>query len=160
MLNSEFYVVVKLISGEQLMATLVAEDDNYIELESPMCIRMIPILAEHKEHVTAHPFCQFSDDNNFILDKKNVLFIKKLHHMFVPHYKRIVAEHEQTVLVTPQRDGSVKRAEDLDWGDSETVEDVRKKISMLQSILGQEPEEEEIDTDKYRNFVEGNDTIN
>lgn len=158
MLNSDFYVVIKLVSGEQLMATLISEDESYIEIESPMCIRMIPIFAEHKEHVTAHPFCQFSDDNNFILDKKNVLFIKKLHHMFIPHYKRIVAEHEQTVLVTPQPDGSVKRAEDLDWEDSETIEDVRRKIDMLQSILRKEPEKEE--EERFRNFVEGNDTIN
>ena len=158
MLNSELYVIVKLVSGEQLMATLVAEDEVYIEIQSPMCIRTIPVLAEHKEHITAHPLCQFSDDTHFVLDKKNVLFIKKMHQMFVPHYKRIVAEHEETVLVTPQKDGSVKRAEDLDWDDLETVEDVRKKIDMLQSILGQEPEKEE--EERFRNFVEGNDTIN
>jgi len=154
MLNSELYVIVKLVSGEQLMATLIAEDDNYIKLESPMTIRMIPILTEQREHVTAHPFCQFSDDNNIILSKKNVLFVKKLHHMFIPHYKRIVAEHQQTVLVIPQKDGSVKK------NDSNITEDVKKKISMLQSILGQESEEEETNTDNYRNFVEGNDTIN
>ena len=139
MLDHDFYVIVKLVSGEQMMAVLLDEDEDFVVLDNPMCIRMIPVLAENKEHLTAYPFCHFSEDTSFILDKKNLIFVKKMHHMFVEHYQRIVNEYDETTLVTRDSNNSLRRAEDLDWGDDsyeseETLED--------------------------RVFVEGNDTIN
>lgn len=130
--DNELFVVLKLVSGEQVMAVLRSEDEMFIEIESPMCIRTIPVIETHKEHITAHPLCQFSDDVNYVLDKKDVMFVKKMHHIFIPHYLRIVEEHEKLTVVNEEK--SAPRAEDLYW-----------------------EEEEEID---LRNFVEGNDTIN
>ena len=130
--SNELFVVLKLVSGEQVMAVLRSEDEMFVELEAPMCIRTIPVVATNKEHITAHPLCQFTDDVNYILDKKDVMFIKKMHHVFIPHYLRIVEEHEKLGLI----DGSERpTAEDLYWED--------------------ETEEEDLTT-----FVEGNDTIN
>jgi hypothetical protein len=147
--GTEFYVVVKLTSGEQMLAVLKNEDDDYVEIESPMVIRTIPNLSEGREHVTAHPFCQFSDENNFTLHKANILFVKKLHHAFIPHYLRIVSESERTSLVTQEDD----------WeGEVMSVEEARRRIEMLRSIAGLD-EEEETPSPKSV-FVEGNDTIN
>ena len=137
-MSNELYVIVKFVSGEQVMSILESEDETYIELKSPMVIRSIPVFEERKEHITAHPFCQFSDDTFFVIDKKNVMFIKKLHDLFVPHYKRIVEEHEDMQPIKQNKDGSVSKAEDLKW-DDETDE-----------------EEQEL----LRVFIEGNDTIN
>jgi hypothetical protein len=138
--DHDFYVVVKLISGEQMMAVLIDEDDDFIIVDHPMCIRMIPVLAENKEHLTAYPLCHFAEDTSFVLDKKNCIYVKKMHHVFVKHYQRIVNEYDETTLVTRHADGSVKSAEDLNWEDEElyTVED----------------------SEDERIFVEGNDTIN
>lgn len=130
--GNELFVIVKLVSGEQVMAVLRSEDESFIEIESPMCIRTIPILETQKEHITAHPLCQFSDDVKYVLDKKDVMFVKKMHHIFIPHYLRIVEEHEKLTEVNEEK--RAPRAEDLYW-----------------------EEEQEID---LRNFVEGNDTIN
>jgi hypothetical protein len=67
-----------------------------------------------------------------VLDKKDVMFIKKMHHIFIPHYLRIVEEHEKLGLMdTKER----RTAEDLYW------------------------EEEQIE-ENLTTFVEGNDTIN
>ena len=129
--GNELFVILKLVSGEQVMAVLRSEDEDYIEIESPMCIRSIPVLEQNKEHITAHPLCQFSDDTNYVLNKKDVMFVKKMHHIFIPHYLRIVKDHEELVDDNEQKS---PRAEDLYW-----------------------EEEQEID---LRNFVEGNDTIN
>jgi hypothetical protein len=128
--GNELFVILKLVSGEQVMAVLRSEDEMFIEIESPMCIRTIPILHAQKEHITAHPLCQFSSDVNYTLDKKDVMFIKKMHHIFIPHYMRIVKEHEQIVVAKEEKSPS---ADDLSWED----------------------EEEDL-----RNFVEGNETIN
>jgi hypothetical protein len=112
--GDELFVVLKLVSGEQVMAVLRSEDDDYIEIESPMCIRAIPILEQNREHITAHPLCQFSDDVHYVLDKKDVMFVKKMHHIFIPHYLRIVKEHEELVDDNEQKS---PRAEDLAWED-------------------------------------------
>ena len=161
MLNdNDLYVILKLVSGEQVMAVIRAEDDDYIVVDHPMCIRMIPVLEQNKEHVTAYPLCQFTDDTEFVINKRNIMFVKRMHHVFIPHYQRIVAEAEDVSLITKNKDGSVKRAEDLDWGDEEeylTPEEAEKRIEMLSALIGEEVEEEE---DKFRVFVQGNDTIN
>lgn len=152
MLNgNELFVILKLVSGEQVMAVLRSEDEMFVEIESPMCIRTIPVLETQKEHITAHPLCQFTDDVNYILDKKDVMFIKKMHHVFIPHYLRIVKEHEKLSEINQERS---PRAEDLTWGD-EHDEEFKAKIKSLRSLLDKEEEE-----DLLRNFVEGNETIN
>jgi hypothetical protein len=84
--------------------------------------------------------------------------------MLIPHFTRLVEENENKVLVSRQSDGSVKRAEDLDWSEEEmeeeaeslTTEELQKRIAMLESIFGKEEPTEEEDT---KNFVEGNNTL-
>jgi hypothetical protein len=115
--GDELFVILKLVSGEQVMAVLRSEDEMFIEVESPMCIRTIPVLATNKEHITAHPLCQFTDEVSYVLDKKDVMFIKKMHHIFIPHYLRIVEEHEQMTMLEDKS----PRAEDLSW-EEETVD--------------------------------------
>lgn len=148
--GSELYVILKLSSGEQVMAILKEEDEDRILLETPMCIRTIPVFETSREHVTASPLCQFSDDKIFVIHKKDIMFCKKLHHVFIPHYQKIVAEHEKQSFVTKDK------TEHLNDNETMTVEDAVKQIDMLQSLLQQDETEEE----NIRNFVQGNDTIN
>lgn len=157
---NQYFVIVKLVSGEQVMATLTDEDETYVELHQPMVIRMVPFINNGKahEHVTAAPLCQFSDDSYFRIPRSSIMFVKKLHEVLVPHYTRIVDDHESTVLVKHDNKGNVKRAEDLTWGDEEedieslTTEEIQKRIDMLEALVSKE--EEELTT-----FVEGNDTV-
>lgn len=152
MLNgNELFVVLKLVSGEQVMAVLHSEDEMFIEIESPMCIKTIPVIETNKEHITAHPLCQFTDDVNYILDKKDIMFIKKMHHVFIPHYLKIVEEHQKLSMMN---DYTENRAEDLIWEEeSQHSQQIKKKIEAIRDLL-------EIEEDRFRNFVDGNDTIN
>ena len=150
--DNEFYIVMKLTSGEQVMAVLREEDDEHVLLESPMCIRTIPILEASREHVTAHPLCQFSDDRTFVIAKRDIMFVKKLHHLFIPHYQRIVAEHEKLSFITKDQ------KEELLWEDEVDQEEAKRRISMLED-LAKTPKDEEEER-RYRVFIEGNDTIN
>jgi hypothetical protein len=150
--ENEFYIVMKLTSGEQVMAVLREEDDDHVLLESPMCIRTIPILEASREHVTAHPLCQFSDDRTFVIAKRDIMFVKKLHHLFIPHYQRIVAEHEKLSFITKDQ------KEELLWEDEVDQEEAKRRISMLEDLAKTPKDEEE--EKRYRVFIEGNDTIN
>jgi len=149
--GNELYVVVKLVSGEQIMAVLKAEDENYIQIESPMTIRMITIPEENKEHITAHPYCHFSEESEFVLPKNQVMFVKKLHHMYIPHYIRLVSDHEKTQSQEDTEELSFDDEEDF-VNRKDTIEEITKKIELLKSLLE--------DKQTYRYFVEGNDTIN
>ena len=139
--GKEVFVVVKFISGEQVLSALQQEDDTYIELLHPMVVKTIPNIATGKEHVTAAPFCQFSRDDSYLIDKKNVMFIKSMHSTFVPHYMRIVEEHNDVSLQEPD-------------------EETKRKIEQLVEIFGDalDDETEPSEGDGEGIYVEGNDT--
>jgi tRNA U34 5-carboxymethylaminomethyl modifying GTPase MnmE/TrmE len=168
--GDEHFVIVKLVTGEQVMAILEYESDNAVELVYPMLIRLFPTFVDGKahEHVTATPYSQFAENAHISIEKRNIIFLKNLHHMLIPHFERLVAENEKTVLVNKNLDGEVKRAEDLTWEEEEylnqvreeaqsmSTEELQKRISMLESIFGKSEQEEVIEE---KNFVEGNDTL-
>ena len=150
LVSNESFIVIKLNTGEQIMGILEQEDATHIQILDPMLIRTIPILSEGKEHVTAHPYCQFTSDNVFDIDKKNIIFMKPLLKNMIPHYLRIVKQHEISPALQTE-----KRAEDLGWEEEKiTREEALRRIEMLGGILGVEEEQE---IENY--FVEGNDTI-
>ena len=151
--DNEFYIVMKLTSGEQVMAVLKEEDDEHVLLESPMCIRTIPILEASREHVTAHPLCQFSDDRTFVIAKRDIMFVKKLHHLFIPHYQRIVEEHERLSFISKD-----SKKEELLWEDDIDLEEAKRRILMLEELAKTPKDERE--EERFRVFVEGNDTVN
>lgn len=148
--GTELYVILKLSSGEQMMAVLREEDEDCVLIETPMCIRTIAIAEINREHITASPLCSFSDDKVFVIPKKDILFCKKLHHVFIPHYRKIVAEHEKLSFVSKQ--GTQENSEELAWEEPLSKEEIKKRIDMLQDIANNESLD-------VRTFVEGNETI-
>ena len=138
--GDEFLVIVRLTTGEQIMSALLNEDENYIQLLHPMVIRTVPNFESGREMVTVAPLCAFADDDTYILDKKNVLFIKRLGEKFVSHYLGVVKE--QSVKFTPREDLS----------HLEEFEDPLEAIDQLRGIADETEEE------KNRIYLEGNDT--
>lgn len=149
--GNEFYVVIKLTSGEQIMSALEQEDDNYIQLLHPMLVRTIPNFETGKEHITAAPFCAFTDEESFVLDKKNILFIKPLKETFVPHYLNVVRESEAIRFTPKGRDPR----EVLNQDEFQHLKDVANVLSAIEQLR---PIADETEEEKHRVFVEGNDT--
>lgn len=149
------YVIIKLQSGEQVMAALEEDGTDYIDVSFPMIINATPIQDGNRihEHITAKPLCQFSADKFFRLPKSSILFYKELHEMLIPHYTKIVNSYEDTVLV------KAKPQKELNWDEPEkmSVDEIRKRIDMLSDIFGG-GESEEQEEDK-RVYIEGNETL-
>lgn len=151
------YVFIKLTTGEQLMATLETEDGSHVAISNPMLLRLIPYSDNGKiqEHVTATPFCQFSEGDDFILPKTSIMFIKQLSSKILDHYKLVVKQYETAVL-RPSNQKS-----NLSWDEEEedlTVDSINERIDRLESIFaGELSEEAEDESEKV--FVEGNDTL-
>lgn len=89
---SEYYVVVKLVSGEQIMATLVNEDEYTIEIKNALSIKIRTISEETRqfESISVAPFCQFTDDPNFVLDKSIIIYVKELSESLAGKYEDLI----------------------------------------------------------------------
>lgn len=159
LIGNEHFVIIKLVSGEQVMAVLENETDENIQISSPLLLRLFPVIGAEsgQEHVTATPYCKFAEDSNITLNKRNILFVKNLHSMLIPHYIRLASEAEESVAIKKKDDGGVRK---LEWEDEElrnevsglSNEEIQKRIQMLEAIAKKEEEE-------VRTFIEGNDTI-
>ena len=97
-MSDKFFVVVKLVSGETLMASLEAEDKTHVKVDYPIVIRTTIHPELEKESVSAAPFCAFTDATSFILDKSHIVFMKKLHPTFHEHYNRFVKIYEEVTF--------------------------------------------------------------
>lgn len=144
------FVVLKLTTGEQLMATLRAEDDKYIDIANPMQVRIFPTVQEgHRaEQVTVIPFCNFTTERDFTIPKTCVMFVKPLATNLIPSYLNIVRQYSNSTVRTEQEE-----SEEL------TTEEINRRLDMLESLLNREEEDTEMEEEETTTFVEGNDTF-
>ena len=142
---NDTYVVLKLVTGEQIMAVKRAESNSSITIEYPMLIKAYPFMnnGEMGEHVTASPYCKFAEDKVFEFKKTDIVFEKKVHKYAIPFYVRLVNEYETTI-------------EDKD--DTESIEDLSDRVDKLLSHLKSIAEGQEEDPEEKVN-VQGNDTL-
>lgn len=138
--GNEVFVIVRLTTGEQIMCALQSEDEQFVELLHPMLIRTLPNFQTGKEMITVAPFCAFAEDESYIIDKKNILFIKNLSEKLIPHYLNTVQEND--THFSPREDLSHLKE----------FEDPLEAIDQLRGIADETEEE------KNRIYVEGNDT--
>lgn len=162
---TEKFVLVKFVSGEQVMAMLDYENDVEVKIKFPMLVRVIPginpLTKKQTENITAAPWCQFVEERVFEIEKRNVLFMNKLHPLVIEQYMQMVHAFETEVDVKKDEKG------ELVWDDEEdddimTIDDVKKTISALTSILQDEQDKklEEAEKEYQVTFVKGNDTLN
>ena len=148
------YVIIKLVSGEQLMGVCTEETDNDITVMFPMALRQYPVQRDDGtigEQVTGGPFCAFSSDRTFTIPKASVMINKPLHELLVPFYVRMVNQYEKMVDVPLSMFNDEEEEQEV-----LTVKDVEKAVDRLAAIMYGEKKEEK-DSDGH--FVEGNNTI-
>lgn len=151
------YVVVKLISGETVMAMFEGEDDKFVKIEYPIQIKTVVIPELNRESISASPLCQFSDATSFILEKNHIVYIKKLHKQFVSHYKNFIKSYEEALIPTTRSSIQETLSEYFDDAEDLTIEEINRRIEMLEAIAsgGHADEDEEL----MLNVMEGNDTL-
>ena len=151
------YVVVKLVSGETVMATFDGEDDKFVKIDYPIQIKTVVIPELQRESISASPLCQFSDSTSFVLEKNHIVYIKKLHPQFVKHYNNFIKSYEEALIPTTRSEIQDKLSEYFDDAEDLTIEEINRRIEMLEAIAsGGHPDEED---DLMLNVMEGNDTL-
>ncbi len=163
MMQDKDYIVLKLVTGETVMATFEGEDDKFVKVEYPIQIRTMVVPGLNRESVHAVPYCQFSDSVSFVLEKSHIVYIKRLHRQFIPHYKNFLKSYDEALIpATRQSSKEIKDQLEELFGDEEdtlTIEEVNRRLDMLEAIANGSSTEEDEESLLEANFVEGNDTV-
>jgi hypothetical protein len=128
------YIVFKLATGEQLIAVKRDETITEVTIEYPMLVKSYAFENGDdglSEHVTATPFCKFSEDKVFTFRKTDIIFLKTMHRYAIPFYVNLVKQYEATI---PSDDNG-----------EETIEELSDRVDRLMEhlkSLADNPEEE------------------
>jgi hypothetical protein len=153
------YVVLKLISGETIMAIFQGEDDKYLKIEYPVQIKTMILPGLNRESIHAAPYCQFSESNTLVLEKSHVIYIKKLHNQFIHHYKSFMRSYDDALIPATRDEAKRRELEEL-FDDEEgelTLEEVNRRLDMLEAIANAPSSDS--DEEDPLNFIDGNDTL-
>jgi len=100
--SSEDFVIVRLSTGESILAIRLTEDEKEITIEYPFALKNYPRITKQGgiiEQVTAGPYCSFAENRVFTFPKKDVFFVKKLHSFAVPFFMSLYNQHERLVAM-------------------------------------------------------------
>lgn len=151
------YVVVKLVSGETVMAMFEGEDDKFIKIDYPIQIKTTIIPELQRESISASPLCPFSASTSYVLEKNHIVYIKAMHETYISHYKSFLKSYEEAMIPTTRSEIQQTLSEYFDDAEHLTVDEINRRIEMLEAIAGGEVDEEDLDV--MLSVMEGNDTI-
>ena len=128
------YVVIKLISSEEIVCTQIDETDFDVVTLFPMLVKTVPKLAEGRilESITLAPYTYFAADDQFTFSKSHIMFIKDLSERHVGNYKLAIDDFvANTVLGESPND----------------VEDLKDALNRIAEVFGDQIELENSDAE-------------
>jgi len=123
--NSE-YVVLKLSTGEQVMALKIAETEEVTTVLYPMLINMLMQKASEDtvtSRFTAMPLCQFSDHAEYELKNKFIVYELPLSNDMITHFRKLVVRSAE------EGDASLG-----DWEDESYEEDEEEYVAVSEEV--------------------------
>lgn len=130
------YVVIKLISSEEIVCTQIEETEYDIKTLFPMLVKTVPRLADGKimESITLAPYTYFAADDQFTFNKSHVVFCKDLSENHIQSYKLAVDDFVANSVLGDQPND---------------VEDLKEALDKLAEVFSDqiELESNDIETD-------------
>lgn len=86
------YVVIKLTSGEEILGTLVKEDDYEVKIQFPMVVKHVSRLINGypAESLVLGAYSHFCSDDEFVFSKHHVVVLKDMNPRYIDEYHRSV----------------------------------------------------------------------
>ena len=142
------FILLKLTTGETLVATIRSEDEQTISIEYPFEIKTIHDRRQDMvvDVTAAAPFCGFAEDRKFTFKKDNLMFTKLLHNFSIPFYIELVEEYEKLVDVPVPK----KRLSDTQAVLRKTAEAMQQRA---EEVLPEDPRLE--DTSEVLDYLLG-----
>ena len=142
------FILLKLTTGETLVATIRSEDQQTISIEYPFELKTIHDRRQDMvvDVTAAAPFCGFAEDRKFTFKKDNLMFTKLLHNFSIPFYIELVEEYEKLVDVPVPK----KRLSDTQAVLRKTAEAMQQRA---EEVLPEDPRLE--DTSEVLDYLLG-----
>ena len=128
------YVAMRLATGEDIISVIHDEDAEGYLLLHPMHVQSETDMEHHVEQYYAQPLCPFSDEKQYFMAKKHVMFVKPLSKYLIPFYHDMVQKFSESEIIKNAR----QRAHGtVSWGGQEiTEEEAKKRLKQLQQLRG------------------------
>tara|TARA_B100001029_G_C14635880_1_gene221675 strand:- start:83 stop:484 length:402 start_codon:yes stop_codon:yes gene_type:complete len=129
-MGDEFYGVIKLITGEEIFATISIDDndgDPIIMVQDPVIMKVLQNPTGH--YVKVRPWLELPEDNVFLLKYEKIITMTEVtDHQMINFYERYLFNDDVDI----ELDGRVQLNTNL--GFISTVEDARKKLEELYKL--------------------------
>ena len=126
-MGDEFYGVIKLITGEEIFATVSIDEndgDPIIMIQDPVVMKVLQNPTGH--YVKVRPWLELPEDNIFLLKYEKIITMNEIKDsQMINFYQRYLNEDDFDV----ELDGRVKLNSQL--GFVTTVEEARKSLEIL-----------------------------
>lgn len=98
------YVVLKLISGEEILGTLVKEDDYELKIQFPMVVKHISRVlgGQPVESIVLGAFSHFCADDEFTFNRQHVMIFKDMDPRYIDEYHHSVDDFIGANTPSPQ----------------------------------------------------------
>jgi hypothetical protein len=120
--NNNRYVAIKLCSGENVLGIMMVEEEDRIIVLHPMQIKQVTDYSTDREHLIAHPLCPFSEEQQFLLFKKDIIFTKTLSDYLIPFYVDAVKEFGESDVIRSAKQGMLDKEEQRKRDRAEAME--------------------------------------
>lgn len=95
--------LIRLLTGEELVAELLSDNDGEVVIKNPLRIVVIPAKSTPQNPTVGFaPWMEFSEDKKFVLDKSHVLCIMNPVKEFVNQYNQAFGG-----IITPTSSGII-----------------------------------------------------
>ena len=128
-MGEDFYCILKLVSGEEILS-LISVDDNdgdpIIVLQNPVIMELID--GKEKCYVKVRPWMELPNDDFFMIKlDKIITMTETIDRKLIDVYKKYLNNDDSIDVYRPS--GEVKLSNDMGYVSS--VEDARKKLEEL-----------------------------
>ena len=130
-MGEEFYANIKLISGEEILATVCIDESN----DEPIIIAQCPVVmkmmnAGQGGYIKVKPWMELSNDEMFLIKPDKIITMSEMRDpKVIAIYERYCMEEEEDVLNLNRLHGEVNVSEDMGYVSSvEQARDLFEKL--------------------------------
>jgi len=128
-MGEEFYAIIKLISGEEILSLVMVDEndgDPIIVLQNPVTMKAFH--NQHGMHIKVKPWIEMSDDDFFMIKLDKVITMTETKDKrLIDIYNNYINDDDSVDVYNPS--GKVKPSPKMGYISS--VEEARKKLENL-----------------------------
>lgn len=132
-MGEEFYAIIKLVSGEELMSLVMVDDTNeetVVILQNPVTMKTFQ--SHQGIHIKVKPWMEMSDDDFYIIKLDKIITITETtNERIINLYNKFINEDDNYSEINEYSNVSGKIKPSSKMGYISSVEEARKKLENI-----------------------------